>query len=107
VTILNYEELVRQFENALLTQLRGHNNDAGFLEMWVPDPDPVKSMLNMVESAELAGLSEFEIRIGQTTIDKAALDSLAYELDGMATFECRVDSPSQWRLVFNLIGGRS
>ena len=107
MTILNYEELVQQFENALLTQLRGHNNDSGFLEMWVPDPDPVKSMLNMVESAELAGLGEFSLRIAQSTINEAALGSLASELDGLATLQHRADSPSHWLLTFSRIGGGS
>ena len=107
LTILNYEELVQQFENALLTQLRGHTNDSGFLEMWVPDPDPVKSMLNMVECAELAGLSEFAIRIGQATINESALGSLASELKALAEMRHRVESPAHWLLTFNHIGGKS
>ena len=35
--------------------------EADYLEMWVPDDDPVKSLLNMVEAAEAYGRDEIAI----------------------------------------------
>jgi len=51
---LVYEDLVEAFEHSLLHQLRGHGAAVPYLDTWVPDPDPVRSLLNMLEAAELA-----------------------------------------------------
>ena len=64
---LNYETLVKAFEEALVTKLRGHGAEAEYLEMWVPDEDPVKSILNMVEAAEAFGRDEIAIEVSSTT----------------------------------------
>ena len=49
---IDYEALVESYNDRLLNQLRSHGVDHAFLEMWVPDEDPVNSILNMVEAAE-------------------------------------------------------
>jgi hypothetical protein len=66
---LNYEELVEDFNRKLLTQLRGHSVDADYLETWVPEEDPVKSILNIVESAQAYGRDEVRLTVAKTTIN--------------------------------------
>lgn len=68
-TALNYEELVEDFNRKLLTQLRGHSSDAEYLETWVPEEDPVKSILNMVESAQAYGRNEVRLSVSKTTMN--------------------------------------
>ena len=46
----NYQELVDHFENALLTTLRAHSAASELFELWVPDPDVVQSIVNMVDN---------------------------------------------------------
>jgi hypothetical protein len=65
---LNYEELVEDFQRKLLTQLRGHSADAEYLETWVPEEDPVKSILNIVESAQAFGQEEVRVNVAKTTM---------------------------------------
>lgn len=67
--ILNYEELVEDFKRKLLTQLRGHSADAEYLETWVPEEDPVKSILNIVESAQAYGRDEVRLNVAKTTMN--------------------------------------
>ena len=55
---IKYEQLVQSYENRLLNQLRSHGVDLDFLEIWVPDEDPVSSILNMAEAAGI-GCPEF------------------------------------------------
>lgn len=69
--ILDYESLLADFNHKLVTQLRGHSADNEYLETWVPDEDPVKSMLNMVEAALSAGLEDMQIRFATTTMSEA------------------------------------
>ncbi len=71
MSVLNYEDLVEAFEAALVTKLRGHGAEAEYLEMWVPDDNPVKSILNMVEAAETFGRDEIAIQVADSTLDAA------------------------------------
>ncbi|MEP3113066.1 hypothetical protein [Nisaea sp.] len=73
---INYEQLVQSYENRLLNQLRSHGVDLDFLEMWVPDEDPVSSILNMVEAAGAFGVESFTIRVNRTTLPAARTDDL-------------------------------
>lgn len=85
---LDYEALVDQYNENLFLKLRGHRS-AEYLDMWVPDEDPFKGVLNMVEAAELAGQSEIAIRLGEATVralDLAALETAAAKV-GSVTLE--------------------
>jgi hypothetical protein len=46
------------------------------LETWVPDEDDSKSILNIIEAAEGAGLAEISIRVGTCTFNRLDLKSL-------------------------------
>ena len=80
MSVLNYERLVAEFEDSLLTKLRGHGPAADYLEMWVPDPDPVKSILNMVEAAEAYGREEIAIEAAKGTLAAGPLEKLRARL---------------------------
>lgn len=73
---LNYDLLVQAFEEALVTKLRGHGAEADYLEMWVPDDDPVKSILNMVEAAEAFGRDKIAIEVSAETLTEAQVNEL-------------------------------
>lgn len=73
---LNYEVLVRAFEEALVTKLRGHGAEADYLEMWVPDEDPVKSLLNMVEAAAAYGRDDIAVEVAAATLSDAQVNEL-------------------------------
>lgn len=83
-TAFNYEELIEGFKTKLVTQLRGHSADNVYLETWVPDDDPVKSVLNMVESAIASGLDEMCIRFAATTMTEAQRKLLLTEIAKIA-----------------------
>ena len=65
---LIYEDLVDAFEHSLLHQLRGHGAAVPYLDTWVPDPDPVRSLLNMLEAAEMAGETALRVSVGEATL---------------------------------------
>jgi hypothetical protein len=86
--ILEYEVLVKEFEEALLTKLRGHGSSAGeYLSLWVPDTDPVKSIANMAEAAHLNGHGAIHLRVLHTTMDQDAIERLKGELMGLGRLE--------------------
>lgn len=70
--VLRYEELAADYERNLQTQLRGFKQVHGFLDLWVHDADPARSLLSIVEAAQAGGLPAVEIEIGNATL--AAID---------------------------------
>ncbi|HLH87348.1 MAG TPA: hypothetical protein VKX28_02715 [Xanthobacteraceae bacterium] len=99
--VLDYERLVADFEVKLLTQLRNFGSDAEYLETWVPDEDPVKSILNMVEAAEAAGRSELAVRIAASTMPPDRVRDLAAEIGSLG----RIDvSASADKVVITVSG---
>ena len=84
---LNYEGLVQAFEDALVTKLRGHGADADYLEMWVPDEDPVKSILNMVEAAEAYGRDDIAIEVSAGTLTDHQANELLSVLGEIGSVE--------------------
>lgn len=91
VTIeFNYEALKDEFDRKLTTQLRGHGTDNEYLETWVPDEDPVKSILNMAEAALSSGLTEMRISFRAGTIDHMQGGVLVAEVGKIAAARLEV-----------------
>src|SRR5581483_8296201 len=66
---LQYEQLVEDFKKKLMTQLRGHGAEVEYLETWVPEEDPVKSILNIVESAQAYGREAICVNFAKATMN--------------------------------------
>ena len=65
---VKYEKLAAAYQHALVNVLRGHTAGDDYLELWVPDEDPVKSILNMIEAAQLAKRDTVAIEVSSHTI---------------------------------------
>jgi hypothetical protein len=102
-TIWNYEELVQQFEESLLTRLRGHGVDSEYLETWVPDDDTVKSLLNMVEAVEIGGGESFSISVSHSTLSEQQIEALSVQIRDMAVLSVERD-PARFLLKVTNIG---
>ncbi len=89
VEVLDYERLVADFEAKLVTQLRKFGTDAEYLEMWVPDENPVKSILNMVEAAEAYGQDEIAVRIASNTMPPSRVNELVAQIGKLGCVDVR------------------
>jgi hypothetical protein len=65
---VDYEAMVDMFNRALIHTLRKHSVAGSFLDLWVPDADPVLGVASMVDSARIAGLTEIVIRFRRATV---------------------------------------
>lgn len=83
---IDYEALVKAFNQALIHTLRKHNVARSFLDLWVPDADPVRGIASMVDSARIAGLSEIAIRFTVATVPAERLP----ELERSLAKNCRI-----------------
>ena len=90
---VDYEELIADYEKGLIDTLRGFVPATEYLESWVPDEDPVKSLCNIVEAAGSYGQDAISVFVGQEIarrVDTAALLEAAREL-GEARIESQGD----------------
>lgn len=78
--ILDYESLADSFNQALLHTLRQHSVADTFLDYWVPDADPVRGIISMVDSARIAGRTAIAVRFRRTTIPEARLPELEHAI---------------------------
>ena len=86
--VVDYEQVTGSYETTLNTQLRGFRGGARFLEHWVHDPDPVKSVINMIEAAATDGLADVTVLLGprtQAALDMARLAEQAGALGAVTT----------------------
>ena len=67
--IYKYDELVENFNQALLVKLRKHGVEEAFLDFWVPDENPLIGILGMIDSAHIAQLREIEVKVKESTLD--------------------------------------
>lgn len=103
--ILDYERLVADYNASLFATLR-HHRSAGALDIWVPDDDPLKSVVNMVDAAELAAVPEIHIRLGPKTLENLDLEALRKLASEVGEVAIERDGESAIVSV-RRIGGRS
>ena len=58
---IDFNELLDNYNNNLLDNLRGFGKDTEYLKFWVPGVTPEKSFFNLIEALVEADLYEFSI----------------------------------------------
>ena len=102
--VIDLDKMIESYETDLVDKLRHFGLEADIFETWVPDSDPVKSILNLVDSAGEANSDvELEIRASTTVLDHAALSLLRKSLGD----RIEVNPSSELDYVTILISGIS
>lgn len=73
---IDYDKLVREYEDGLVNNLRSFGIGGDGIALWVPDNNLCRSLGNLIESLRTSGKSQFAIRIGLAhlkDLDAAAL----------------------------------
>jgi len=84
--IIDYEDLVVAYHQSLTTMLRGFRSmeEFDFLEIWVPDDDPARSILNLIEAAKERNLKCLTVILGSKTLKAIDLDRWKEEIRSLA-----------------------
>lgn len=82
---LDYDQLAGSFSQALIETLRKHSIADGILDFWVPDSDPVASIVGMIDSARLAGLEDVRVRVSMATLPQELWGQLEQAVGEVAT----------------------
>lgn len=102
---IDYDKAAADYEASLVTKLRGHGAGS-FLENWVPDPDPVLGILNMIEAAWTDGRDELELRVSRKTLDAAGLERLSRLSEAFAAIRT-ADADGAHRLEVRRVASHS
>ena len=78
--ILDYDELVATYTTNLDVTLRGFRPAAEMLDTWVPDDDLVRSVMSLVEAAQLCGSDAVSMRIARKTFATETPESVGAKL---------------------------
>lgn len=84
---VDYEAVAARFEVALFEKLRQHSVENAFLEFWVPDADPLKGIVSMVDSARMAGFDRITIRFTPQSIPAGRVGELRERLSDIGAVE--------------------
>ena len=84
---LNYKQLVKNYWDSLTSVLRGFHSGVEFLELWVPDEDHIKSIINLVEAAQDFGQNSFELFLDNEVVNQMKVNLLKNELQNLAFIE--------------------
>ncbi|MBI3317677.1 MAG: hypothetical protein HYZ90_00820 [Candidatus Omnitrophica bacterium] len=83
---LDYENLLASYEDRLTKVLRGFRPtpEVEFLETWVPDDDPARSILNLIEAAKERNLKRLTVTLGHKTLQAVDFDRLTQTIGSIA-----------------------
>ena len=102
---INLDEVTESYEIGLVDKLRQFGVKGDLFETWVPDPNPAKSIINLMNASRDAGLPEnLIITASRQIVDQVALESLQSELDGRAHIEI-VDQENSVIIHLSKFGG--
>ncbi|MBC7905459.1 MAG: hypothetical protein H7Y60_01770 [Rhodospirillaceae bacterium] len=74
---LDYDDLVARYNTGLVDNLRSFGFHTDYLDMWVPDEDVARSLLNLMEAAATVGCPALSLRLGAESL--ASLDFAGFE----------------------------
>ena len=60
---LNFEKLLKNYNEELVTKLRGFNEQEDFLQYWVPDSNKIISLFNLVDALYETKIFNFSIDV--------------------------------------------
>lgn len=103
--VINYKELVTDYNESLVNVLRGFRPKAAFVEMWVPDADHSKSIINLVEAAQIHGEDSFRISVANPIWKEINQNSLISEMKKMGSVEVQAEADGAIIQVSHLCGG--
>ncbi len=81
--LIDLDEITENYASGLVDQLRQFGVGYDILETWVPDPNPAKSIVNLVDASVEAGSSVcLKIKVSKTLMESLSVEDLIKKLDG-------------------------
>lgn len=102
---IDYDQLVDDYSTSLVDKLRGHGAAGTFFDHWVPDEDPVRGIINLIEAAEVGGVPNLTIRVSASKLKSSEKARLERAAEGLAVLAIQPDGASHIIVQASKIGG--
>lgn len=95
---LNYEDLLKNYDQILTSTSRGFDTEHEFLESWVPNTDINQSISDLINSAIEYNITEFELTLTEDLVKNINIENLKnkFSKDSMVKLEKN-------KIIFNKI----
>ena len=60
---INFKDLIKNYDNSLLDNLRGFGKNEDYLKFWVPGTNNYQSFLNLIDALMESKIHEFKISL--------------------------------------------
>jgi len=101
---INLDEVIESYETGLVDKLRQFGVGGDLFETWVPDPNPAKSIINLMDASHDAGLpANLVVVASRKLLNQLVLANLQVELDGRAVIEI-LDQGDSVKIVLSEFG---
>ena len=77
---INYENIRKNYDDALISTARGFNNIYDFLDYWVPDEDELKSIITLLHIAKDEKIKALELDISSKIKSMIDIETLEREI---------------------------
>lgn len=94
-TALDYVKLVSRYQTDLVDNLRGFGFQTDYLDLWVPDEDISRSLLNLLDAAATAGRETLAVRLPSALAAELRQGDFLDQAAGRCSCSQRDDGDSQ------------
>ncbi len=89
---LDYTVLLKEYEHRLTSMERGFQMDHAFIDLWVPDEDPNKSLFYLFESAALRDQPGLSVTLSNEMLDSIDGEGLINQLGKLGGVDVQRDA---------------
>ena len=103
IILIDYEQIRKNYDNALISTARGFENLYDFLDYWVPDENELKSIINLLQIAKDEKIKKVVLNISKnikSLIDIKKLEEQIFEIGIIIKHDLKENSSSNYFINF-------
>ena len=96
---INYNSILENYNKEIQSKLRGFNTDYDYLKYWVPSPDTVESIYNLIVNFRECGINDVSLEFNENFLNNENIKSILNLKNEVGELEYKI---SDKKIVFNI-----
>jgi len=89
---INFKDLIKNYDNSLLDNLRGFGKNEDYLKFWVPGTNNYQSFLNLIDALMESKIYEFKISLNNLNNENNFLKNVKELLNNVSVYNKETDN---------------
>lgn len=89
---INFKDLIKNYDNSLLDNLRGFGKNEDYLKFWVPGTNNYQSFLNLIDALMESKIHEFKISLNNVNNENNFLKNVKELLNNVSVYNKEKDN---------------